>query len=134
MRSVRTFHTGTVAAVIAWKLVALALLPAALCCQAVMVADGTAMPACCEGGEHGAMCPMKRAAGNESAGAAAEDQQRMVGCKSLDDALVGLLGLAGFTPDVFELSADPAHTDRVTDIRDAAVSFARSPSPPPPRA
>lgn len=132
MRSVRTFRTGTVAAVIAWKLAALALLPAALCCQAVMIADGTAVAACCEGGEHGAMCPMKR--GRTEQAGAAEDQPRMVGCNSLDDALIGLLGLTGFTPDAFELSADPAHMDRVTDIRDAAVSFADSPTPPPPRA
>ena len=146
MRSVRALRTGTIAAVIAWKLVALALLPAALCCRAVMVADGTAAPVCCEGGEHGAMCPMKRGR-TEQAGAvedhpraaedhprAAENQPRMVGCNSLDDALLGLLNLTGFTPDAFDLAADPGHLDRVTDTRYAAASFAGAPSPPPPRA
>ena len=139
MRSVRALRTGTIAAVIAWKLVALALLPAALCCRAVMVADGTAAPVCCEGGEHGAMCPMKRGR-TEQAGAvddhprAAENQPRMVGCNSLDDALLGLLSLTGCTPDAFDLAADPAHVDRVTDTRYAAASFAGAPSPPPPRA
>ena len=49
MRSVRALRSGAIAAVIAWKLAALALLPAALCCQAVMAADDTAVPACCEG-------------------------------------------------------------------------------------
>ena len=102
MRSVRT---GTIAAVIAWKLAALALLPAALCCRAVMAADGTAVPACCDGDEHGAMCPMKRGAGTEETGAA-QDQPRMAGCNSLDDALIGLLSLTGFTPDSFDLAAD----------------------------
>ena len=91
MRSVRTFRTGTVAAVIVWKVAALAVLPAALCCQAVMVADGAAVPACCAGGEHGAMCPMKRAPGSDRDADAPQNLPRMIGCSSLDDALIGLL-------------------------------------------
>ena len=133
MRSVRTFRTGTVAAVIAWKLAALALLPAALCCQAVMAADGGAPPACCEGGEHGAMCPMKRAAGNDEGADTPADRARMVGCNSLDDALVGLLGLTGFTPDAFEWTAGPAPLEHITESRYDATSLADTPSPPPPR-
>lgn len=132
MGRVRTLRTGTVAAVIAWKLAALTLLPAALCCQAVMVAEGSAAPACCEGGEHGAMCPMKRAASNDQR--ARESQPRMVGCDSLDDALLGLLNLTGFTPDAFEWTAGPGLLEPVTDTRYPASSLTGAPSPPPPRA
>ena len=132
MRSVRTFRTGTAAAVIAWKLVALALLPAVLCCRAVMVADGTDVHACCDGGEHGALCPMKRGPAEEKD--PAQEQPRMAGCDSLDDALIGLLSLTGFTPDSFDLSVDPAAVGRVGDSRQAADSFDEIPTPPPPRA
>lgn len=134
MRAVRTFRTGAVAAVIAWKLAALAVLPAALCCQAVMVADdGAAVPACCEGGEHGAMCPMKKG-GRTGETDPAREQPRMIGCSSLDDALVGLLGLTGFTPDAFEWAAAPGRLERIAQSRYAAVSLVAAPSPPPPRA
>lgn len=129
----RTFRTGTVAAVIAWKLVALALLPAALCCQAMMVADGTTgVSACCGGGEHGAMCPMKRA-GRTDEQDTARDAPRMIGCNSLDDALVGLLNLTGFTPDAFEWTAGPALLERITETRYRTVALAGAPPPPPPR-
>ncbi len=130
MRSVRTRRTGTVAAVIAWKLTVLALLPAALCCRAAMAADGAGVPACCEGGEHGAMCPLKRGHADDPP----PDQPRMAGCNTLDDALIGLLGLAGFTPDSFELTADPAPAGRVGDPGRAADSFVGLLGPPPPRA
>ena len=89
----RALRTRTVVAVLAWKLAALALLPAALCCRAVLVADSSGTPACCEGGDHGAMCPLKRAA--QSAAGAEEGQPRMLGCGSLEDALRGLLSLTG---------------------------------------
>jgi hypothetical protein len=134
MRSARPLRTGTVAAVIAWKLVALALLPAALCCQAVMAADGTGnVPACCGGGEHGAMCPMKRAGRTDEQGAA-PDVPRMIGCNSLDDALVGLLNLSGFTPDAFEWTAGPALLERIPETRYRTVALGGAPPPPPPRA
>lgn len=132
MRSVRSLRTGTIAAVIAWKLTVLALLPAVLCCRAATAADGSAVPACCEGGEHGAMCPLKRGRADE--GDAAPEQPRMAGCGSLDDALIGLMGLTGFTPDSFELSADPTVAGRVGDLRPAADSFVGLLGPPPPRA
>ena len=131
MRSVRPFRTGTVTAVIAWKLTVLALLPAALCCRAAMAADGTAVPACCEGGEHGAMCPLKRGHADETD---PPDQPRMAGCNDLDDALIGLLGLTGFTPDSFELTTDSAAAGRVGDRGQAADSFVGLLGPPPPRA
>ena len=136
MRSVRACRTGTVAAVIAWKLAALALLPVALCCQAVMSAEGTATPACCEGGEHGAMCPMKRGArtGETAAARDVPDQPRMIGCNSLDDALIGLVSLTGFTPDVYELTSHLSVGDRIAAIRYASASLSGGPSPPPPRA
>lgn len=133
MRSVRALRSGAIAAVIVWKLAALALLPAALCCQAVMAADGTAVPACCEGGEHGAMCPMKHD-GRTDESDAARQQPRMLGCNSLDDALIGMVGLTGFTPDKFELASDPLNGVRVAEIRYRAGSLAVAPSPPPPRA
>ena len=133
MRPVRSSRTGTVAAVIAWKLTVLALLPVALCCRAAMAGDGTAVPACCEGGEHGAMCPLKRGHADDEA-TPPLDQPRMAGCNTLDDALVGLLGLAGFTPDAFELTADPAAAGRVGDRGQAADSFVGLLGPPPPRA
>lgn len=132
MRSVRISRAGTVAAVIAWKLTVLALLPAALCCRAAITADGASVAACCEGGEHGAMCPLKRGHADETD--PPRDQPRMAGCDSLDDALIGLLGLTGFTPDSFELTADPAAAGRVGDLRPAADSFVGLLGPPPPRA
>ena len=132
MGSARPFRTGTVAAVIAWKLTVLALLPAALCCRAAMAADGGAVLACCEGGEHGAMCPLKRGHADETD--PPPDQPRMAGCGNLDDALIGLLGLTGFTPDSFELTADPAAAGRVADRGQAADSFVGLLGPPPPRA
>lgn len=133
MHSVRTLRTGTVAAVIAWKLGTLAVLPAALCCQAMMVADGAATPACCEGGEHGAMCPMKHGGHTEETDATRE-QPRMMGCNSLDNALLGLIGLTGLTPDVFEWTARPRSLERIAEFRCVAASLADAPSPPPPRA
>ena len=132
MLSVRTSRAGTVAAVIAWKLTILALLPAALCCRAAMAADGTAAPACCEGGEHGAMCPLKRGHADETD--PPPDQPRLGDCNDLDDALIGLLGLTGFTPDSFELTTDPAAAGRVGDRGQAADSFVGLLGPPPPRA
>lgn len=135
MRTVRTFRTGTVVAVIAWKLSALALLPAALCCRAVMMTadDGAGpAPACCAGGEHGAACPMKRAAPDGDA-EAQESRPRMAGCDSLDDALVGLFGLTGFTPDAFEWRPGADPLEHVTEVHPAAASRAGAPSPPPPR-
>lgn len=132
MLSVRISRAGTVAAVIAWKLTVLALLPAALCCRAAMAADGTAVPACCEGGEHGAMCPLQRGHADETD--LPPDQPRMAGCNDLDDALIGLLGLTGFTPDSFELTTDPAAAGRVGDRGQAADSFVGLLGPPPPRA
>ena len=132
MRSVRTCRAGTIAAVIVWKLTVLALLPAALCCRAAMAVDGAGVHACCEGGEHGAMCPLKR--GHADEGGAAPEQPRMAGCDSLDDALIGLLGLTGFTPDSFELSVEPAATGRPDDGRRTADSFRGLLGPPPPKA
>ena len=130
----KSLRTGTIAAVIAWKLAALALLPAVLCCRAVMAgAYGTAVLACCEGDEHGAMCPMKRGARTEETGGA-EDQPRMAGCDSLDDALIGLLSLTGFTPDSFDLAPDPAALGHVRVSRQVADSFDGNLRPPPPRA
>ena len=133
MRSVRAFRRGTVAAVIVWKLAALALLPAALCCRAVMVADGTGAPACCEGDEHGAMCPMKRGGRTEETDAA-QAQPRMVGCNSLDDALIGMLSLTGFTPEVFGFASDTSSSEPVAELGYTTVSLVDPPSPPPPRA
>ena len=139
MRPARTFRTGAVAAVIVWKVAALAVLPAALCCRAVMVADAAAVPACCEGGEHGGMCPMKRGGHTDETNETDEtnktrEQPRMVGCNSLDDALVGLLSLTGFTPEAFEWAVAPGRLERVAQPRYAAVSLVGAPSPPPPRA
>ena len=128
----RALRARTVVGVLAWKLAALALLPAALCCRAVLVADGSAVPACCEGSEHGSMCRLKRAA--ESATDAGEDQPRMMGCGSLDDALLGLLGLTGFTPDETARLAAPAAGGLLASLRDSVASFVRTPPSPPPRA
>lgn len=128
----RALRTRTVVAVLAWKLAALALLPAALCCRAVLVADGSEVPACCEGSEHGSMCPLKRAA--ESATDAREDQPRMMGCASLDDALLGLLNLTGFTPDETARLAVPTAIGLLASPGDSAASFFRTPPSPPPQA
>ncbi|MXY24832.1 MAG: hypothetical protein F4Y45_09960 [Acidobacteria bacterium] len=137
MGSLRNLRAGTVAGVIAWKLTALALLPAALCCQATLIA-AESLP-CCEGESHGAMCPMDKSpnrAAHASGGpeTGQPGQARMIGCNSLDDALIGLVGLTGFTPDAFALAADPAVTGRVVPTHDAAASFAGAPHAPPPRA
>lgn len=128
----RALRTRTIVAVLAWKLAALALLPAALCCRAVLVADGSAVPACCEGGEHGAMCPLTRPA--ESATDVGEDPPRMMGCGSLEDALLGLLSQTGFTPDETARLAAPAATGLLASVGDSAASFVRTPPSPPPRA
>ena len=141
MRSLRNLRTGAVAGVIAWKLTALGLLPAALCCQAVMDVAGP-LP-CCEGESHGAMCPMasspNRAAHSSHVGSEPDrtdqtGQVRMMGCNSLDDALIGLVSLTGFTPDAFTLAADPVVVGRLLPTRDVAASFAAAPHKPPPRA
>ena len=128
----RALRTRTVVAVLAWKLAALALLPAALRCRAVLVADGSAVPACCEGGEHGSLCPLKRAA--EAATDTGEERLRMVGCGSMDDALLGLLGLTAFTPDETARLAAPAAAGLLAPAGDSAASFVRTPPSPPPRA
>lgn len=134
MRSVRTLRTGTVAAVMAWQVAALALLPVAFCCRAAMTADDSAVHACCEGGEHGAMCPMKRTGGDDRDADPQDGRPRMVGCDSLDDALVGLLGLTGFTPGAVEWTAGLDPLERLTEARPAAASLAGAPTHPPPRA
>lgn len=134
MRSVRTLRTGTVVAVMAWKLAALALLPVAFCCQAALAADDGALHACCEGGEHGATCPMKRSGRDGGDPDPQEGRPRLVGCNPLDDALVGLLGLTGFTLDAVEWTADLHALERVTDVHPAVASRNGAPSPPPPRA
>ena len=127
----RALRTRTVVAVLAWKLAALAL-PAALCCRAMIVADGGTLPACCEGGEHGAMCPLQRAARSD---AGQDDAQpRMLGCGSLEDALRGLLSLTGFTPDEPPRLAAPVALGLLLSPGEAAISFARTPPSPPPRA
>ena len=137
MGSLRNLRTGTVAGVIAWKLTALALLPAALCCQATLSA-AESLP-CCEGESHGAMCPMgkspnRAAHASDGPETGQARQARMIGCNSLDDALIGLVSLTGFTPDAFALAANPAVSGRVVPTHDAAASFAGAPHAPPPRA
>ncbi len=137
MGSLRTLRTGAVVGVIAWKLTALALLPAVLCCQATMDPGGS-LP-CCDGESHGAMCPMSQSPnratesphGPEDGQAA---QSRMIGCNSLDDALLGLVSLTGFTPDAFTLAADVTVAGGVVAAHAAAPSFVASPHAPPPRA
>ena len=128
----RALRTRTVVAVLAWKMAALALLPAALCCRAVLAADASAVPACCEGGEHGSLCPLKRAA--ESATASDEEQPRWMGCGSLEDALLGLLNLTGFTPGETARLAAPAAIGLLASPGDSAASFFRTPPSPAPRA
>lgn len=128
MRSVRTLRTGAVAAVVAWKLAALALLPAAFCCQAVLDADGGVLP-CCEGKDHGDFCPLKRAAHP-----GASDGPRMQTCDSFDDALVGLLSLTGFTPESSAAPAAPDVSGRPLETGGAVTPFHRTPPSPPPRA
>lgn len=125
MRSVRTLRTGTVAGVIAWKLAALALLPAAFCCQAVL-ADG-ALP-CCEGRDHGDFCPLNRA---DPAGAS--DADRLQACESFDDALLGLLGLTGFTPEPPATATPPAASGLLARRAHSPVPLDHTPPSPPPR-
>ena len=128
----RALRTRTVVAVLAWKLAALALLPAALCCRAILAADGSAVPACCEGGDHGAACPLNRAA--ESPAGDEKGQPRMMGCGSLEDALLGLLSLTGFTPDETARLTAPEALGLLASSGASAVSFAPTPPLPPPRA
>ena len=137
MGSLRHLRAGTVAGVIAWKLTALALLPAALCCQAAMEFAGP-LP-CCEGESHGAMCPMAKspnqmADSSDQPATGQTGQTRMIGCNSLDDALIGMVSLTGFTPDAFTLAANPAVSGRVVPTHDVAASFVAAPHAPPPRA
>lgn len=127
MRMVRALRTGAATGVIAWKLVALALLPAAFCCQAMLAADGAL--ACCKGTDHGAYCPLQ-----QSARDAAPEGPQWQTCETADDALLGLLSLTGFTPE----SAEPlASLDAGALVPpDAATGISHAPTPalPPPRA
>lgn len=125
MRSVRTLRTGTVAGVIAWKLAALALLPAAFCCQAVLADGGRP---CCEERDHGDFCPLNRA---DPAGAS--DADRLQACESFDDALLGLLGLTGFTPEPPATATPPAASGLLARRDHSLVPLDHTPPSPPPR-
>ena len=125
MCSTRTLRTATVTAVIAWKLVVLALLPAAFCCQAVL--DGGGRP-CCEGKDHGDFCPLKPTC------SAAPDGPRMQTCDSFDSALIGLLSLTGFTPESSAAPPVPDVNDRPLEAGHPVAPFHRTPPSPPPRA
>ncbi len=127
MRAVRTLRTGTVTAVVVWKLAALALLPAAFCCQAVLDADG--VRPCCEGKDHGDFCPLKRAARS-----GATDGPRMQTCDSFDDALIGLLSLAGFTPESPAPPPAPDASGRLLPTGNLVTPLHHAPPSPPPRA
>ena len=122
------------------------LLPAALCCHAVVAHDDEDVPACCKGAHHGAACPMSRGSGAEHGademdhGAAQGDRDGMHAghplvhtCHLLDDALIGLLGLTVLAPDTFTLEVAPAVTGRVAPTRHTAISLAGVPHIPPPR-
>lgn len=127
MHLVRAFRNGTVAGVIAWKLVALALLPAAFCCQAVLAADGSL--ACCKGTDHGAYCPLKQASRGGP-----QDTPQLQTCETSDDALLGLLSLTGFTPEAAEPLASLDAGALLPAAAAYAASFDRIPPSPPPRA
>ena len=127
MYFVRALRTGTVTGVIVWKLVALALLPAAFCCQAVLNADGGGR-ACCEGKDHGDFCPLSK---NTRSGPS--DSPQLQTCESLDDALLGLLSLTGFTPESTELPSHLAVSGPVMAVTSFAISFEHTPPSPPPR-
>ena len=128
MHVVRTLRTGTVTGVIVWKLAALALLPAAFCCQAVLNAEDGSR-ACCAGKDHGDFCPL-----SESSRSGPADGPRLQACESFDDALLGLLGLTGFTPESSDLQPGLAASGRSVPVADSALSFDRTPPSPPPRA
>lgn len=127
MHLVRALRTATVTGVIAWKLVALALLPAAFCCQAVLDADGAAR-ACCNGKDHGDYCPLSK-----SMPSGPSDSPQLQTCTSLDDALLGLLSLTGFTPESTELHSRLAESGRTMPVTSFAISFEHAPPSPPPR-
>ena len=154
MHSVRVSRGAAVVAVIVWQFAALVLLPAALCCHAVVAHDDEDVPACCKGAHHGAACPMSRgsgaAHGAESRGAGHDAEMdhgaaqgardgmhaghpRVHTCHLLDDALIGLLGLTVLAPDTFTLEVAPAVTGGVAQTRHTAISLAGVPHIPPPR-
>ena len=128
MHLVRALRTGTVTGVIVWKLAALALLPAAFCCQAVLDADG-GKRACCDGKDHGDFCPLSK-----SIPSGPSDSPRLQACESLDDALLGVLSLTGFTPESSELQSRLVESGRIIAVANSAISFEHAPPPPPPRA
>ena len=128
MHLVRALRTGTVTGVIVWKLAALALLPAAFCCQAVLDA-GDGARACCDGKDHGDFCPLSK-----STPSVPSDGPRLQTCESLDDALLGLLSLTGFTPESAETQAELAASGRTLPVADSANSLDHTPPSPPPRA
>lgn len=139
MGSIRVRLTPAVAGVLAWKLTALALLPAAFCCRAALDADRGAQ-ACCQGKDHGAFCPLGRAGAPDASDGAAGDAPHDSGgpqwrtCESMDDALLGLLGLTGFTPERSTPSAVPAASGKLAPTSSAAASCDETPPCPPPRA
>ncbi len=128
MCSTRTFHTRTVAAVIAWKLAALALLPAAFCCHAMFHAEGGVRP-CCEGTHRGDFCPLERAAE-----ATDPDIPRLQTCDSFDDALIGLLSQTGFTPESSAPPPAPVASSRLPQAGQLVTPCYHTPPAPPPRA
>lgn len=127
MQAVCSLRNGTVAGVIAWKLTALALLPAAFCCQAVLDAD-SGTRACCDGTDHGDFCPLRQA--NPSP---APDNPRLQTCESFDDALIGLLSLTGFTPEASEPQAALDESGGFVHGTYSVNSLYRTPASPPPR-
>jgi hypothetical protein len=127
MYIIRRLRAGTVIAVIAWKLTVLAMLPAAICCQAMAIPDGEADHACCADGHHGAACPLK------TGGSETRDLRQLQSCDSLDDALVGLLGLIGDVPETCDLTGELTVRDRLGDGAGSVLSLGVSPNAPPPR-
>jgi len=131
----RRVRPGTVAGVLVWKLVALALLPAALCCQAVAVADGT-VPACCEGGHEGAACPLAlkiRSYDDHDRQATHDKNPAIAGCELLDDALLEMVSLTGFIPQAVEFSVPLAESGAVAMSFQGESMFGVGPLLPPPR-
>lgn len=111
-------------------LIGATVLPTVLCCQAAAHMSGaTDTHECCEGGKHGAACPLGKSPTPPDPGCPV-----MQSCDTDDGLLMRLLGQVGFLPGPQDTAAGHVVVSNVvTNPGDAPNGFAPNPEPPPPR-
>jgi len=126
----RVLRAPAVLLALSCVLIAAAVLPTALCCQAAAHASqGTDAHDCCKGKEHGAACPRSKAPPPTEPGC-----PTMRDCDTADGLLMRLLAQVGFIPGHPDITDEQlALSENVIDRRDSPVAHAPNPDPPPPR-